>query len=121
MNPDEMERHIMDGSRVGKLALLQALDRCGKKSVRIAGGLWMRFMSPKSDQPWTSKSVQLGDIEDYYSQLLVDSGKSKILRVTIPFDAIRSAWPTDQYVNLFLGMRIVVTDKGDEILLDPPV
>lgn len=42
MNPDEMERHIMNGSRASKLALVAAKEQTKSNQVEIAGGLWRR-------------------------------------------------------------------------------
>lgn len=43
MNPDEVERHLMDGSRAAKLALIAAKEQATSEQVEIAGGLWLEY------------------------------------------------------------------------------
>jgi hypothetical protein len=38
MNPDELERHIMNGSRASKLAFDLALNQAPTREIRVAGG-----------------------------------------------------------------------------------
>jgi hypothetical protein len=121
MNPDEMERHLMDGSRAGKLALLQAHDRSKTENVRVAGDLWMRQGRGNIAERWRSKAIRLGRVEEHYFELLVNNGKGKDLPVIIPFDALRSAWPSPNAVNLLLEMRIVLVSDGNEVILEPPL
>jgi hypothetical protein len=50
INPDELERHVMNGSRATKLAFDHALQEVPTREVRVAGGYWTRVGNPPTTQ-----------------------------------------------------------------------
>jgi Putative DNA-binding domain len=67
MNPDEMERHLMDGSRAGKLALIAAKEHIRSERVEVVGGVWREYSSsPERPVRWNPRNpITIGQMEEY--------------------------------------------------------
>lgn len=73
MNPDELERHIMNGSRATKLALELAAREASIQGVRVVGGHWMRTPGQQHvPQRWTPQgNVTIGATNERWFELKV--------------------------------------------------
>lgn len=121
MNPDEAERHIMDGSRAAKLALITAKERARSDRVEIAGGLWWRRTKyDKSAAPWNPNGpIAFGQIGEYWFELKVPY-KGLLLCVTLPYGLVGEAWVgASGAVTLMLRFRIIRQEEDNVITLEP--
>lgn len=94
MNPDEAERHLMDGSRAAKLAFNEVIEHAPSKQVEIAGGTWRRHSSsPHILDPWNpSGSISIGEMKEHWFELYILNHEQKSYSVTVPYSLIREAW-----------------------------
>lgn len=121
MNPDEAERHLMDGSRAAKLAIIAAKEQAGSDRVEIAGGLWWRRTKyDESAAPWNSSGpIAFGQIGEYWFELKVPY-KSLLLRLTVPYGLVGEAWVgASGAVTLMLRVRIIRQEEDNVITLEP--
>lgn len=119
MNPDETERHLMDGSRAGKLALLATKERSDR--VEIAGGVWLRqTLYDTSAQRWNPTGpITFGQIGEYWFELCVPNQRW-LPRVTIPYGLIEEVWVgTSGAVTLMLKVRIIMQERDKIVTLEP--
>lgn len=124
MNPDEVERHLMDGSRAAKLAIIAAKEGTKSERVEVASGLWLRHRSANGpDQRWNPGGpITIGQMEEYWFELRLPNAKRKTCSVTIPYGLIREAWVSASgIVTLLLTVRVIVPSDGDELTLEPYV
>jgi hypothetical protein len=127
MNPDEVERHLMDGSRAAKLALIAAIDRARDKQVEIAGGLWLAEASHVPKPLSHVKPITFGRMEDYWFELRIEltglKNQPEVFSVTIPYSLIKETWiNSDGSVTLLLAVRIVargIANMVGRVMLEP--
>jgi hypothetical protein len=126
MNPDEMERHLMDGSRAAKLALIAAKEQAKDDQVEIVGGLWLaRPAESHMPVPWgVDKPITLGQMEEYWFQLRIELSPGHIFPVTIPYSFVQETWVNQAgMVALLLTVRIIgrvgASNTVDRATLDP--
>lgn len=122
MNPDEMERHLMDGSRAAKLALSEAKARMTSERVEIVGGVWREYpSSPGRSICWNPREpITIGQMEDYWFELRVPNERGQPQAVTIPYSLIKEAWAgASGMLMLLLTIRIIMHD--DKVTLEPYV
>jgi hypothetical protein len=118
MNPDEVERHIMNGSRAAKLALLSARQKATSDEVEVIGGFWQRHLHLRNPDERCKPSgpVTFGQSEEYWFELRVPVTNG--VSVTIPYGVIEEAWiGASGRVNLLLSVRLIVQNGG--IILEP--
>jgi hypothetical protein len=118
MNPDEAERHIMNGSRAAKLALLSAQQKATSNEVEVIGGFWQRHPHLRNPDERCNPSgpVTFGQSEEYWFELRVPVANG--VSVTIPYGVIEEAWiSASGRVNLLLSVRLIVQNGG--IILEP--
>jgi hypothetical protein len=124
MNPDEMERHLMDGSRAGKLTLIAAKGHTPSDRVEIASGIWLRYENANpSDQRWMPPGfITIGQMSEYWFELHMQNDQQRPCSVTIPYSFIREAWVgTSGLIMLLLAVRVIVRYGRDEVTLEPYV
>lgn len=121
LNPDEVERQLMDGSRAAKLTLIAAKESTRSDQVKVANGLWLRLRT--TDQRWNpAGSITIGQMEEYWFELRVPNAKRKPCSVTIPYSFIKEVWVSASgIVTLLLTVRVIVPGDGDELTLEPYV
>jgi hypothetical protein len=117
MNPDEMERHMMNGSRARRLAFESAREKAiSKNTVEIVGGVWQRRNGNlhRIDQP-----DFVGDLTEEHDdcfELLGTvhaSNPPERLNVAIPFDLVRSAWvDSGGKLCVLLDVRLMCARKA---------
>jgi hypothetical protein len=121
MNPDELDRHIMNGSRAAKIGFDTALTEAQDRQVRVAGGYWQRVGNPPNTtlQPWYPDSpVTIGQVADEWFQLEFKVGPAT-LSLNLPFGLIEQAWVgADRRVHLFLSVRVVHHYAGREVAVE---
>ena len=122
MNPDELEAHIMNGSRAARLAFDLAFATAPQKQVQIAGGCWQRPPSPSpgdQDQRLRSAQIVVGLVTDLVFELKFSIGENT-LPLNLPYGVINEAWVgADECLNLLLDVRVVYW--RNHLILDPPL
>jgi len=122
MNPDELERHIMNGSRASKLAFDLALKDAPTREVRVAGGYWERVGNPPVKEPhrWFPEApVIVGRVADQWFQLEFKIG-GVTRSLILPFGVVEQAWyGGDERVHLILSVRVVHIVLGNELTVEP--
>jgi hypothetical protein len=111
MNPDEAERHRMNSSRAGRLAVLEARQQATSESVEITGGFRAR---PRHgpEQHWSPTGpVMFGQLDDRTFELRVPTGDS-VRALRLPFSVVDDAWvDSSGRVSLLLSVRPVMWDQ----------
>jgi hypothetical protein len=122
MNPDEVERHLMDGSRAAKLALITAKAHSTSERVEVVGGVWREYPgSPGRPVRWNPREpITIGQMEEYWFELRVPNERGMPCAVTIPYTLIKEAWAgASGVLMLLLTIRIIMHD--DKLTLEPYV
>ncbi|MBL6749282.1 MAG: hypothetical protein ISP90_02120, partial [Nevskia sp.] len=127
MNPDEAERHIMNGSRSARLALNQAAqaatsrDGYGGSQVELLDSLRQQQLPGHQHQRAGSSSTTLSivAIRDDSFDLRVIQGNYHG-QVSIPFGVVRDSWLTPKSkVGLLLDVLVVIPyDKSHSVWLE---
>jgi len=123
LNPDELERHIMNGSRATKLAFDLALNRAPGTEIRIAGGYWTRVGNPPNTElrPWYPEApVNIGQVSDQWFELefgRIGGGNRSLI---LPLGVVEHAWVgADERIYLILSIRVVLVNLGYELTVEP--
>lgn len=128
MNPDEAERHLMDGSRATRIALVDACmgasqDTDGNIVEIIDGFYWSNATGQPQSRVGADHVSQLfvyiAKIEDYSFNLkVVFLGKHYVF--SLPFGVVHEAWrtPTNR-VGLMLDVIFVVQSGTRDIWFVP--
>jgi Divergent AAA domain. len=122
MNPDETERHRMDGTRAAKIAFEQAkADASVPGEVEVASGYWLAH--PHLNQPptkWTPKSPAIiGSVRDSCFELHIPRNEGESV-LTIPYGLVRETWVGARGRQiLLLAARLVVDENTMEAGLEP--
>ena len=120
MNPDEAERHLMNGSRAAKLALIEAKAHMTSERVEVVGGVWREYSSSPG-RPVLSNPrdpITIGQMEEYWFELCVPNKRGIPQAVTIPYSLVKEAWVSASGVLvLLLTIRIMMHD--DKVTLEP--
>jgi len=121
MNPDEVERHIMNGSRATKLAVEQALSQKTTNEVRLAGGYWRVSESERSNRsysPWkVTGTVTIGRTDEHWFELIIPYGAATRC-INLPYSVVQHVWVgSDGRLNLLLSVRVAFS--GDQFVLEP--
>ncbi len=110
MNPDEVERHIMNGSRAARSALASAKKEAKDRSVVLAGGIWLSLGHGQELFPQPCEIELGGDPDDGGFTLKIKHGG--VHEVRLPYGVIEEAWvDTHGHVNLLLSIRIVYMNR----------
>jgi hypothetical protein len=122
LNPDELERHIMNGSRATKLAFDLALNQAPRREIRVAGGYWTRVGNPPTTtlQPWyPTAPVSIGQVRDQSFELQFGMIGGANRSLILPFGVVEHAWGADERVYVILSVRVVLVNLGYELTLEP--
>lgn len=123
MNPDELERHIMDGSRATKLAFEHALQEARTTEIRVAGGYWTRVGNPPNTelQPWYPDApVNVGPLGAQSFELRFGRIGGAERSLILPFGIVEQAWlGADGRVHVILSVRVVLVNQGYELTAEP--
>ena len=116
MNPDGVERHIMNGSRATKLAFDNALTQASVKEVNLVGGYWERGSGIKAFNPVRpNPTATVGRVCDQWFEL-VTRNQSSTESLNLPFGLIDQVWVgSDGRIHLLLSLRILHTFKGFKV------
>jgi hypothetical protein len=125
MNPDEMERHMMNASRAARLAFTEAKVSASSGLADVHGGVWA--YGPSQVNPrilQTSFRGTVTAVEESWFQFKgkVDGqsigGWGGECVVNIPFDLLRSVW-VDHEANLALLLSVRLVLANSELILEP--
>jgi hypothetical protein len=116
MNPDELERHIMNGSRATKLAFDAALTQASVDEVNLVGCYWERgtgFRGSKEFlQVYPNAPVTVKRVDDQCFELLIPI-QSSTKRLKLPFGFIEQVWVgSDGRMHLSLAVRVLRSVDG---------
>lgn len=119
MNPDEVERHLMNGSRAARLAVIEARQLATSVEVSVAGGFrheqtgTERMMSWRPHAPATVRAFGEASME-----LAVPTSSTSSLVLNIPYGIITEAWAdTAGRLCLLLSMVPLVTLDSQIVLV----
>jgi Putative DNA-binding domain len=116
MNPDELERHIMDGSRAAKIRIEEVLKTASRKEVNLMGGYYQQPGIAETTSVAIREPVQLGGIGDMAFELRIPF-RDHIYGLQVPFEVLRSAWvAVDGGVSIMLTVRVVWMDQSFTLL-----
>jgi hypothetical protein len=119
MNPDELERHIMNGSRAARLRIEEVVAGRKHPLVEIVGGVFV----PAANQYGSSfhavtpdGTPQLGAVNPMAFEIRIPFGMGTPC-VQVPYEAVRAAWagPAGQVVFM-LSERVVWNGKDLTLL-----
>lgn len=124
MNPDEVERHLMDGARASRLAVRRVWDEItsgnlGDRMLVLVPPVELRTLTvlPRKtlvdvDGDGRASRPQLAGLREHEVEVqLLNDNRPEIHR--IPYTLIRDAWTTvDGRPALSLAIRIVRTGQG---------
>jgi hypothetical protein len=123
MNPDELERHVMNGSRATKLAFELALNQAQRREIRVAGGYWTRVGNPPDTllRPWYPDApVNIAQVGDQWFDLQFGRIGGADRSLILPFGVVEHAWVgADGLVNVILSVRVVLVNLGYELTIEP--
>ncbi len=105
MNPDEAERHLMDGSRGAKLALIAAtheISGADTLEVQLAGRLWQRIGNTSQRAP-ENVELTLSKVGQETFHLKIDPPGTA---VALPYGLIREAWVSAGTIQLLLNVKL---------------
>jgi hypothetical protein len=115
MNPDDIERHLMDGSRAARLEFARVQPLAKGNLIELVPGTFEWDRHKGVFHP-TSLRVQFGLIGESQFDLLFPDMQGKT--VAIPYTMVRAAWLTaDNRMGLMLSVRLVW--RGDGFRMEP--
>jgi len=126
MNPDEMERQMMNGSRAARLTFIDARSRATQKDlVEVVGGVWYYVHGRAHQVPIqpTFVGVIRNESDGWFEMsgaVHVQNMTAPELRtITIPFDLVRSVWVGPEgSLSLLLAARLIFS-KDRQLALEP--
>jgi hypothetical protein len=86
MNPDEMERHMMNGSRATMLAMKDVVGRASTRDVVIAGGL------RNSGGGMWRPTVHIGELAEGSFEVSAITPGNPSMTTTIPYELVKAVW-----------------------------
>jgi hypothetical protein len=124
MNPDEIERHLMNGSRAAKLSFWEAKKKAAiikpqvPPRLEIVGGIWVYVGNMELMKRQNTFECALP--HEYEDSFEVSGKVQETLRtLTVPYDLIRSTWvDSTGTICLMLSARIVFV-TGGSLSLEP--
>jgi hypothetical protein len=117
MNPDEMEIHLMNGSRAARLALCALVERSKTKEAVVTDGLWVQHgLPPSYPQRWRSAGpIQFGVMGDDSFALRVPAEAHNFV-IEIPYGVVLQAWCDGaERINLLMSIRLMLNGSLLEI------
>jgi hypothetical protein len=132
MNPDDVERHIMNGSRAARIALEQAAQQAGKNGygnalVHLVDGLWREMGAGHKHQRIGRPGPEVAA-----KNFRADSFDLKVTwndrswETSVPYGVVKEAWlapeampNTAKKVGLLLDVLVVVpNDQHPTLILE---
>jgi len=113
MNPNEAERHLMNGSRAAAIAFAEAVEECGGTdgglSVNIVSGVAVREDSNgPTELRLLGHSARLAGLHPKQIHLGIVVAGEKCPLLTVPMGLVREAWPIKRgELGLMLDVKIV--------------
>lgn len=108
MNPDELERHIMNGSRAAKIRIDEVVAAVSRNSpLELVGGVFAasttrNFFAVSPDGP-----ITLGPIGPMAFEIRIPFGP-RTPSLQVPYEAVKAAWVAPGgRIMLMLNMRVV--------------
>ncbi len=120
MNPGEVERHLMDGSRAAKLALIAAKEQATSEQIEIADGIWKQSAGKLKAAYWhpSNLPITISQMREYWFELHTTLPPFDGVSVTIPYSLIKETWVNASgRVVLMLTVRIV--ERNEALVLEP--
>jgi hypothetical protein len=122
MNPDEMERQMMNGSRAARLAFMEARRASAGDKIEVLGGVWQYRTNNLHHLPTTFEGTISDDTQESSFQIVGRAplgGEPMNGKITIPYDVLRSVWVNSGgKLTVLLSVRLLV--GGDKNLTLEP-
>ena len=117
LNPNELERHLMDGTRAAKLAFDDVWANPNRREdVVVADGIWSHGKLAET-RLLSAAPIRIGNRDDTTFQLNIPIDRS-IRALSLPYSLIEHVWLDVQLrMTLILGVRLVY--RGDGFTLRP--
>ncbi|MBK7823501.1 MAG: ATP-binding protein [Tessaracoccus sp.] len=117
MNPNELERHLMDGTRAAKLAFDDVWANPNRRDdVVVADGIWSHGKASET-RLLAAEPVRIGHRDDATFQLNIPIDRAIVL-LALPYSLLEHVWLDGQLrMTLMLGVRLVY--RGDGFTLRP--
>ena len=112
LNPDELERHIMNGSRATRLAFDEAAAAARNEDVILVGGVMQSTRRLNRGDDWYPVKcdpirVHLRDQMSFQLSIPVD-GQHGLQLLSVPYELIRACWvDVSGRLNVFLHVRTI--------------
>lgn len=116
MNPDEMERHMMNGTRATRLRMEEVIRLAANRQIELAGGY---FNQPPGGVPHEigTGPVELGLVGDMAFEMRI-SYEGYVRTVEVPYEVVRSVWlGSTGRIQLMLSVRVL--HRQQEFMLIP--
>jgi hypothetical protein len=118
MNPDELERHIMNGSRATRLRIEDVIASTRDRRVELVGGVFGSGSSARDFYELTPDgAVALGPVGHMAFEVRIPIGTATPC-LQVPYEAVNAAWVSlEGRIIIMLNVRVVWT--GRELTLLP--
>ncbi len=108
MNPDEMERHLMNGSRAAYLKVQDVVARSDANGANVTDGFWIQHGSERPERTSSTRPIEI-DVADEDVLVLAVHTNDNTLSVQVPYGLVEEIWRgSDGKVNLLLKRRLVL-------------
>jgi hypothetical protein len=112
MNPNELERHIMNGSRAAKIRIEEIVANAPAQPVELVGGLFEADIRGNRVAIAPDSPVRIGHVGDMAFELRIPM-RMKVRNLQVPYEALNAAWlAPDGCIMIMLNVRAVSTDLG---------
>jgi hypothetical protein len=109
MNPNEMERHIMNGARATKLRIEEVVAATKSKTVELVGGVFgMSGGGPSDFYPLRPDgTLAVGLVDPMAFEIRIPIG-NRAPTIQVPYEAVRAAWVApNSSIMVMLDARVV--------------
>jgi hypothetical protein len=116
MNPDELERHIMNGSRAAKLRVEETISGRKQSPVELVGGVFYFFQGQIAARD-SEGTILFGDVGSEAFELKIPVG-TDVPTLHVPYEAVEAAWVSSSgTIMLMLNKRVVWRGRKEITLL----
>jgi hypothetical protein len=117
MNPDEMERHIMDGSRATRLRIEEVATVAKSKTVELVGGLFAANPLGQYFALTPDGAMTVGPVGPMAFEIRIPIGIQKP-HLQVPYEAVTSAW-VSPFGSIMVMLNVRVVWNGKDLTLLP--
>src|SRR5206468_1250377 len=117
MNPDELERHIMDGSRAARIRIEEVLAAAPNHPVELVGGLYQTNATGDLFLLNPQGHIRVGQIGLMAFEVRIPVNMKNV-GLQVPYEALTAAWLAPSgHIMIMLNVRVVW--NGTDMTLIP--